>query len=260
VNEPVVLLSLLGLPRLNFSMWPRRVLVLVFAATSFVVAGLADLQAGGNINYFFEGLFALIPLAALGVLRITALARQRVTVGLFVAALFVVHFLVPRVQELRYQSVNRGASVESRNEAFRMVERALSGQRILSTVPRLALIDPKPSITDPYLLSYLQRLGKFDPQPIFERIRRSEFDVVITSTRQHSWRGIDLVGPDLRNAIAASYRPQCILLGSVVHLPRNPSRVGDSLALDLANVGCAPISPDEAAISPPNHSSTGRRR
>jgi hypothetical protein len=244
MNEPVVLLSLLGLPRLKFSAWPRRALVLVFATTSFVIAGLADLQAGGNINYFFEGLFALIPLAALGVLRITALARQRVTVGLFVAALFVVHFLVPRVQQLRYQFVNRVASVESRNEAFRMVERALSGQHILSTVPRLALMDPRPPLTDPYLLSYLQRLRKFDPQPILERIRECEFDVVITSTQQHSWRGIDLVGPDLRNAIAASYRPQCSVLGSVVHLPRNPRRVGDSLVLDLANIGCAPISPD----------------
>src|SRR5262245_56098664 len=109
LNEPVVLLSLLGLPTLNFSTWRRRALVLIFAAMSFVVAELADLQAGGNINYFFEGLFALIPLAVLGVLRITALARQRLTVGLFVAALFVIHFLVPRTQELRYQSVNRDA-------------------------------------------------------------------------------------------------------------------------------------------------------
>jgi hypothetical protein len=244
LNEPVVLLSLLGLPRLNFNIWPRSGLILIFAATSFVVAELADLHVGGNINYFFEGLFALIPLAVLGVLRITALARQRVTVGLFVAALFVVHFLVPRTQELRYQSVRRNASVESRNKALRMAERALSGQRIFSTVPRLALIDPRPPLTDPYLLSYQQRLGKFDPQPILERIRQSEFDVVITSTQQHSWRGIDLVGPDLRNAIAASYKPQCILLGSVVHLPRKPRRAGGSLALDLANAGCAPISPD----------------
>ena len=243
-NEPVVLLSLLGLPRVKFDKWPRWALVLVFATTSFVFAGIADLQAGGNINYFFEGLFALIPVAVLGILRMTALARQRVTVGLFVAALFAVHFLVPRAKELRYQLVNPPASVESRNEAFRMIERALSGQRILSTVPRLALIDPRPPLTEPYLLAYQQRLGKFDPQPILERIRQSEFDVVITSARPQSWRGIDLIGPELRNAIVASYRPQCILLGSLVHLPRNPRSVGSPLALDLANVGCAPIPRD----------------
>jgi hypothetical protein len=258
VNEPVVLLALLGLPRVKFSVWPRWALVLAFATTSFAVAGLTDLQAGGNINYFFEGLFALIPLAALGVLRMMALARQRMTVGLFVAALFAVHFLVPRAQQLRYRIENPDTRVESRNEASRAVERALSGRRILSTVPGLALIDPRPPLTEPYLLSYLQRLGKFDPQPILERIRQSEFDVVITSVRPVSWRGIDHIAPDLGNAIVASYRPQCILHGSLVHLPRNPSPVSSALAQDLANIGCAPIPPELDGNSPSNYFSTGR--
>lgn len=35
-----------------------------FALISFVIAGLTDLHPGGNINYFFEGLFALVPIAA----------------------------------------------------------------------------------------------------------------------------------------------------------------------------------------------------
>jgi hypothetical protein len=244
VNEPVVLLSLLGLPRVRFSLWPRWVLILAFAATSFAVAGLTDLQAGGNINYFFEGLFALIPLAALGVLRMMALARQRMTVGLFVAALFAVHYLAPRAQELRYRLENPDTTVESRNQVFRAIERVLSGRRILSTVPGLALIDPRPPLTEPYLLSYLQRLGKFDPQPILERIRQKEFDVVITSVHPGGWRGIDHVSPDLRNAIAASYRPQCILRGTLVHLPRNPGPVSSALAQDLANIGCVPTPPE----------------
>jgi hypothetical protein len=110
-----------------------------------------------------------------------ALARQRIALGLFVAALFVVHFLGPRAQELHYRLSNPDAPVESRNEAFRVMERALSGQRIFSTVPRIALIDSIPPLTEPFLLSYLQRLGKFDPQPILERIRQNEFDLLITS-------------------------------------------------------------------------------
>jgi len=247
VNEPVVLLSLLGLPRVKFSLWPRWILVLAFATMSFAVAGLTDLQAGGNINYFFEGLFALIPVAALGVLRMMALGRQRMTVGLFVAALFSVHFLVPRAQELRYQFENPDTTVESRNEAFRAMKRVLSGRRILSTAPALALIDPRPPLTEPYLLSYLERLGKVDPQPILERIRQSEFDVVITWAHPGRWRGIDHVAPDLRNVIAASYRPHCILresLGCLVHLPRNAGPVSSALAQDLANIGCVPTPPE----------------
>ena len=58
-----------------------------------------------------------------------ALGRQRMTVGLFVAALFAVHFLLPRAQELRYQFENPDTTVESRNEEFRAMKRVLSGRR-----------------------------------------------------------------------------------------------------------------------------------
>jgi hypothetical protein len=69
-NEPIALLGLSVLPFLRW--WPRsRWMLLVFyAAISFGVGALLDLQVGGAENYFFEFLFSLAPLAALAMLKL----------------------------------------------------------------------------------------------------------------------------------------------------------------------------------------------
>ncbi len=252
MSEPVVLLALSAIPPVASRAWSRWALLLLFVLTSFAIAGLTDLQAGGNINYFFEGLFAVCPAAVLGVLRLMVWARRRVAVGLFLVGLFVFHFLSPRAQDLYLSSFRfeiGPRAVKSENDGFRMMQNALQDQHIFSTVPRLALLDPAPPLIEPYLLSYLQRLGKFDPQPIHERIRKSEFDVVITAARAKSWRGIAHIGPDLRSAIVASYRPQCVMLGYLLHLPR--IRLDNSaLVQELNRIGCVPIASDQAAAGP----------
>jgi hypothetical protein len=62
----------------------------------------------------------------------------------------------------------------------------------VSTVPRLALIDPVPTLTEPFLMSYLVRLGKIDPEPIVRQVRNGDFDVVITlAEREENWRGCE---------------------------------------------------------------------
>jgi hypothetical protein len=59
IREPVSLLSLLALPPIASRFSPRWALLFLFALISFVIAGLTELQAGANINYFFEALLAL---------------------------------------------------------------------------------------------------------------------------------------------------------------------------------------------------------
>jgi len=251
-SEVVVPLAILGLSSVAFR-GSRWALVAAFAAISSVLAGLLELQAGGNVNYFFEALFAAVPLAVLGMIRFIALGRRQEIIAVGGTAIFLVLFCLPRTSDaygrLRARLEGGSNSVTSRNQAFRMLEQVLRGHRIFSTVPRLALFDPAPALTEPYLLTYQQRLGKFDPRPILKRVHNSEFDVVITAAKRESWRGLPHIAPDLRDAIAAAYQPYCVVRGAMMHLPRRPRPERSVLAQDLAKIGCQTVPPEGTAGS-----------
>jgi len=237
ITEPVVLLALPALPGVVLRLRPRWSLLLLFASTSFVLGAIADTQAGGNINYFFEALFAIVPLAVLGVLRLTMWARRDIAVAAFLSAVFLLHLLPPVLKRFPSGSVSR--DVDSSNQAFLMAERALRGRHTFSTVPRLALLEPNPVLTEPYLFSYMQRVGKADSEPIVKRIGNGEFDVVINSVEDLPWRGVPHVAPDFRRAIDESYKPYCSMFGSLVFLPRSRPEDG-SLVDQLKAARCVP--------------------
>jgi hypothetical protein len=252
LSEPVVVLALPVLPLVVSRPWLRWRLLLVFVLTSFALAGLADIQAGGNINYFFEGLFGVVPLAVLGVFQLVAWARSRPSFALFVTGIVLTQFLLSDIKEHLKQTYERPSEsspkgVSRSNEVFRRTEAVLRGQHIFSSVPRMALLDQEPSLVDPFLLSYLRRLGKFDPKPIAERIRKEEFDIVIMRADHNdskSYRGIPVVDSDLKSAITAAYKPHCALfdIDIVLYLPR--TRPEDSLLTQkLHQIGCVPRTP-----------------
>jgi hypothetical protein len=245
VSELVVLLGLLALPAAGFLRRPDWSLLILFVSISSTVGAITDLQAGGNINYFFDTLFAMVPLAVAGLLRIASLAHRRVAVGLLAATLIGLHDAVPRalaLYENRDRLKSRAGEIQSRNFKFRNLETTLRGHRILSTVPRLALIDPAPALTEPFLLSYLIRLGKIDPEPILRQVRNGDFDVVITlESSEEDWRGIPHIAPILGEAISTAYRPHCRLIGSIVHLPKQLHSGTEVLAGALERIRCEPI-------------------
>ena len=240
IREPVVLLALPALPLLIQRPWPRWRLLLLFILVSFGVAGLTDLQAGGNINYFHEGLLALTPLAVLGSWRLITWSRQRVALAVFLVGLILLQFWLVDAEQFfkdRYKFSPR--NIEAKNAVFRRTEDALRGLHILSTIPRVALLDPNPVLLEPFLLSYMQRLGKVNPQPIVERIRSGEFDLVIIALNDDSWRGLSKIGPDLGNAIIAAYTPYCTLRDNVLFLsPRHTEKLPSIES--LRQIGCVP--------------------
>jgi hypothetical protein len=248
VKEPVVPLALAAFPLVVSVACPRWALLILFVSFSFLLSGFADIQAGGNINYFFEPLFALVPAAVLGVVLLTQWARRHIGPAVFLSALVVIYLLPSKAQEL-YRAVRfQGDAVKSRNDTIRIVQNVLQGRHIFTTVPRLAMMDSVPVLMDPLLLTYLQRLEKFDPQPITQRIRSSEFDLVITETPVRSWRGL-VLSPDIHRAIEASYRPQCVMGHYLMHLPR--SRSGDSgLLEELDRNRCLPVTVDNDSPGP----------
>jgi hypothetical protein len=251
-SQPVVLLAALAISPAALRAGSRWGLLIVFTLTSLTLGTLADIQAGGNVNYFFEGLFATVPAAVLGLRRLTVWAGQRVGAGVFVTVLFTCYFLVPTARNLLSSitvSSPGPAGVRSENQAFRRLEDALRGRHIFSTIPRAALLDADPALVEPYLLSYMQRLGKFDPAPILRRIRAGEFDVVITSSKPASWRGISHIAPELRQAIAASYRAHCVYSRYLFHFAEHRHDNG-ALERALTGIGCIPVECNPPSVCP----------
>jgi hypothetical protein len=250
VSEPVALLALAALPAVLLRRGPRWTLLLLFLLTSLLFAALADVQAGGNINYFFEALFAMTALAVWGTMRLCGWSRRNAGLALFLTGLILSYLLWGQGKDIdASRSIISPRAVLSENDQFRKVEALLQGLHIFSTVPRMALLDPEPALTEPFLLSYLQRAGKFDPAPILERVRAREFDVVITPApaplgasafwSPGSWRGVPMVPPDLERTISSAYKPYCEVLYVVLNVPRDRV-VGSILRDEWRQAGCVP--------------------
>jgi hypothetical protein len=242
----VVVLAVLGLFRLPPATNPRAALILGFALVSFLVGALTAIQSGANANYFFEALFAVVPFAVLGVGELFMLAKRSPGAGVFVAALIGIYVVVPQARVLR-DDIQSSEPMAVQNARFRALEHTLSGEHIFSTVPRIALLDSNPALVEPYLLTYSTRLGKVDPGPVISRVQRGEFDVAITSATALEWRHVLHILPSLRQAIAASYQPNCTLGGWLVQLPRASHAGSAALASRLSRIGCAPY---DAAVAP----------
>jgi hypothetical protein len=248
VSQLVILLALLGVATIDQSVWfqwrkwPKEVLIAVFCAVSFVIAGFTDLQAGGSNNYYLEFLLAAVPLAVLGVLRLVDLARGNAVLGFALTSVLILHFLTPAAMRLYTDiGVLRQGWAQPNNAEFQKLEQALKGHRFFSVVPRLALLEPDPLLTEPYLMTYLHRLGKIDVTPIVEPVRRTEYELVITNSSPRSHRGVSLVDPTLRSAISDSYRPYCQRRELLFHLPIAVAPADSTLAQHLKDIGCLPI-------------------
>jgi len=240
IVELLILLALPGLASIQWRTWSKETLVVLFVATSFTVAGITDMQAGGNINYYFELFFAVVPIAVLGVFRLMELAQRSAVLGLALTSVLVIHSLAPELLTLHGNiGLLRIGWIDSNNAELDHVEHALAGHRFFSAVPRLALLDPEPPLMEPYLLAYMHRLGKANLEPIVEPIRGNEYEVVITNASPGSWRGIGHLDPTLREAIASSYRPYCRFGSWLFHLPNHGQPDGSSLAQELRKIGCA---------------------
>ena len=239
-SEPVVLLALAALPLAASRAWPRWRLLLLFALVSFSLAGLVEIQALGDINYFFEGLFAVTPLAVLGAYRLIAWSRARPGLALFVTGIILIQFLLPSMREMYWhRSEISPRATRAREGMLRDMEAVLRGHRVFSSIPRIALIDPQPALLEPVLLTYLRRLGKFDGRPILDRIRNEEFDVVITDPEaDQSYRGFRKL-EGIEDTITSAYVPGCAGKEMVVSFPRTcpPDNV---LIEGLRGILCVP--------------------
>jgi hypothetical protein len=234
--EAVALLAMAGVRSIATRDKPAGRLMLVFVAISLPVAFVTSFHAGANINYYFEALFALVPVAVMGVHELTLPSRTLGALALLavvaVRLLFNVEIIGTRVAGTK--------SVESRNADFRQVEDVIRRYHVFSTVPRIALSDPAPLLLEPYLLSYLVRTNRINQAPILKPVEDVTFDGILTHARSQTFRGIPLINPQLHAAIADSYEPHCEWNSWLLHLPKRHHTRAEALARDMAAIGCRP--------------------
>ena len=219
VAEPVALLGLATLPFLAWRLLGRWTLVVSFVVISFCIAAITGLQAGANVNYFFEALFGLVPLAAFATLK---LRRSNYAVaGLFLSGLLVINLAVPVGMEAFRTARTLPATLAEGHRKARFFRAAFQDRKVLSFVPSATFFAPEVVLSDPFLASYMERLGKLDLHPLAGRIRAQVFDLIVTSREPASYRGIDFVSPTLRPAIREAYEPFCQMGGVVISVRRN---------------------------------------
>ncbi len=240
LREPVLLLGVaITLPLIALRRWSRWWLLIGYLVISLALAAVLDLQVGGNVNYFFEALFALVPLAAFGALQLGR--RPFGTAGLFLSGLLLFHIAAPNALSA-FRSIRQGhGETASWNRHMAALRSVLQGNRVLSTVPTVTYLAPETVISEPFLLSILDRQGLIDLQPLRNRILDHEFDIVVTMAEAEKWRGVPNLPVGLRPAIAEAYRPLCVFEGWLIHLPSTPPRPG--LPERFTAIGCAPVVP-----------------
>jgi len=239
-SEPVVALALLGLPLVIDQADRRWRLLLLFWLLSFVVAGVTAVQAGANINYYFELIFGLVAVAVAGLTFLFRVSRRFAGVGLFTAFLAANYVVWPQLKAFP-ESLVAAVAVPKSNEQMMQLESLLSPYHTLSTIPRLALIDHEPTLTEPFLLSYLLRVGRIDQTPILASVRARQFDAVLTSKTPMVYRGILAINEGLGLAIDDNYLPYCAVRDIIVRLPM--SSINDQLVTDLMRLGCQRVTP-----------------
>lgn len=237
VGEPIALLGLCVLPFLSWRLRDGWTLLVLFAVVSLGIASAMQVQVGGNVNYFFEFLFALTPLAALGMFRIGRPAPG-------VAILWLCAFIALRMAEPIASSAIAAARTEPRltrahNLEVTVLQKVLAGQTVLPLTASAAFLTPQVFLSDPWTASHFERLGKFDLHPLAGQIRNRIFDLIVTAREPESWRGVYHLSPTLRPAITEAYQPFCTM-ENWVFLRRNSAGqdASSDLSQRLVAVGC----------------------
>lgn len=234
VSEPVALLGLSAVPFLRWRWRGRWILVVLFAGISFGIGAVTELQVGASSNYFFEFLFVLAPLAALGILKVR---RAFGVAGLWLSGLLLIYLAVP-IALAAFTAARTGPEeTRAHNIEVTALQGALRDQAVLALDTEAAFFTQEVVLSDPFAASYYERLGKFDLQPLAGRIRSQTFDLIVTFRKPVRHRGVDLLSPTLRSAIVEAYQPFCTMKGSVMFLRRNSTAQG-SLSERLVALGC----------------------
>ncbi len=203
-REPALLLGVIMLPVLVFRRRPEWNLLALYLAISFALSTLLSIQAGGNINYFFEILFAITPFAAAGVLwvRDQVGGRVGVLIGLLIWGLGI-DPVIPSTLD----AIHVAKDVPTQNRYFESLRAEFAGKNVFSTTGWVSHLTEDVAMPEPYLLSYLERRANWDSAPWAAKIRQQNYDLVVTDLPQITFRSVPHIPPKIHIAIEEAYEP-----------------------------------------------------
>jgi hypothetical protein len=203
-------------------------LLVLYCVLAWLVATATILQVGGNINYFWEPLFASAVLAGPGlrVLQRRAGGALAAVGGLALALLFALTL----TQSL---GVLQGTYVQWRNNSrslanWELLASIVSEKRLLSTDPAITMLGTSPEIPDPYLNAVLERQGRWSSAPVVADLEAARYDLILETGQygaifsgSHDWfRGVEFWNDQIRTALMRAYEPVCPFEGRYLWLPR----------------------------------------
>jgi hypothetical protein len=204
-------------PVLVFRRWFQWFPLALYFLVSFAVSALLSIHAGSNINYFFESLFAITPFAAAGMFWL----RDRISgvSSVFVALLILSFGINPAVRPT-VQTMRLAGDVADQNRYLGKLRVEFAGKNVFSTVGWASHLTQNVAISEPFLLSYLERSLKWDSAPWAARIRQQRFDLIVADLPAAAYRGIPHMPPKIRAAIEEAYEPFCACPGPDPGSPR----------------------------------------
>ncbi|HEX2721776.1 MAG TPA: hypothetical protein VHM24_02580, partial [Gemmatimonadaceae bacterium] len=206
---------------------PRTRPLIAVGAASWMIAGLTAAQVGANINYFAEPLLLSSVAAGKGLHAVhTRFSRRRWLLTAFAMVLAVGWFIPTLRNEQRVfrKALEQRQIARYRRGPWDRFASAVSGQRVLSTIPAISVLGVSPEMPDPFLNSVLEMRGKWSSRPIVESLNRGRYDVVVIWRDQlfarGGYRGVPLWNARIRSSVASRYRRACFFYDWEIWVPR----------------------------------------
>ena len=244
VAQPVTPFAVLGGALVLRKRIPEQVFLVIYCVVAWGMAILTIPQVGGNINYFWEPLLASAVLAGLGLYE---LQRKQDQTPLLVTAMLV--FLLLRAslpmlrQELDYlgKCYTNFSDFQARKTKWEAFASAVSGRRLLSTIPDVTALSTIPEIPDPYLNATLELRGQWNSAPVLAQMDADVFDLIVVDKGEAQFengdfRGVRSWSDAMWSTLKRTYAPVCVFEDMEVWLPHRAS--GDILP-KLEAIGCA---------------------
>jgi hypothetical protein len=223
---------------------PEKLFFVIYCVAAWLVAMLTIPQAGGNLNYFWEPLFASAVLAGPGLYELQReVYRAPILVTVLLFVLLLRSFLPVLRQDLAYirQSYGVMSVYQVHKTKWESFVSIVSGRRLLSTMPDVTSHSMIPELPDPYLNSALELRGRWNSSPVVAQIDAGVYDLIVVREgdeaydRSGGYRGVPTWSEGMWKALRRTYRPACLFENMEVWLPRRDSA---EILPSLSAIGC----------------------